>query len=115
MTVGLLFGGFWLGLGVLMWWWPAAIFVAFSSGDVTPGARGFAIVSIAIGLGFLSLEFPALSLGTALPLTVLLVGALQLLRPVTVFSVDEEGLVTQRHLGVATLVAGVAWTALSIV
>jgi hypothetical protein len=31
--------GVWLGVGVLLWFWPSAVFVAFDGEDVTPGAR----------------------------------------------------------------------------
>lgn len=114
MTVGFFFGGFWAGLGVLLWWWPAAIFVAFSNEDVTPGARAFAVGSILIGMAFLSLEFPRVGLAASLPATVGVVGLLQMLHPVG-GPAPLDGRVLARHSGAVLLVAGLAGTFLLIV
>ncbi|UPV76459.1 hypothetical protein M0R89_20060 (plasmid) [Halorussus limi] len=106
MAIGLLFGGFWFGLGVLMWWWPAAIFVAFSNDDVTPGARAFAAVAIFIGVFFLTLDVPGLGGSFTLPGTLLTVGLLFLLKPVGAPGVNPRGPVTPKVAGVALLVVG---------
>lgn len=108
MAVGLLFGAFWLGVGVLMWWWPAAIFVAFNNEDVTPGARAFAVGAMFIGLLFLAMDVPALTAGIALPATVALVGVLLLCKPVEIPGVSSDGPITPRRAGVALIVCGVA-------
>lgn len=115
MTVGLLFGAFWFGLGVLMWWWPAAIFVAFSNEDVTPGARAFAVVAVFIGAFFLTLDVPELGAGLALPGTVVTVGVLFLLKPISVLGISSDGRITPRIVGVTLLVVGTALAVLAVV
>jgi hypothetical protein len=114
MSVGLLFGGFWAGLGVLMWWWPAAVFVAFSNEDVTPGARGFAVGAIYIGLFFLTLDVPALGIGFALPGTVLVVGVLMLAKPIRVPYVHRYGWGTPSRLGIGLVASGVVLAILTV-
>ena len=115
MTVGLLFGVFWLGLGVLMWWWPAAIFVAFNDEDVTPGARAFAVAAAFLGIFFVTMEVSALTAGFAPPATAALVGVLLLVKPVDVFGVDSEGLITPRRAGVSLSACGLVGAALTVV
>ncbi|WP_188879459.1 hypothetical protein [Halarchaeum grantii] len=113
MAVGLLLGGFWLGLGVLMWWWPAAVFVAFDNDDVTPGARAFAIAAMFFGILLLAMDVPVLTLDYSVPATVSLVGVLLLVKPVNVLGVDADGTITPRRAGVALLVGGVVLAALT--
>lgn len=115
MAVGLLFGAFWLGLGVIMWWWPAAIFVAFTNEDVTPGARAFAVFAMSFGIWFLTLEAPVLTAGITLPATVSLVGALLLLHPVTILGVSNEGPITPHRAGVVLLVFGVVSAVITVI
>ncbi|ELY80988.1 hypothetical protein [Natrinema gari] len=107
MAVGLLLGGFWLGLGILMWWWPAAIFVAFDTDDVTPGARAFAIAAMFFGILFLALDIPSLTIDDSIPATVSLVGILLLVKPVNILGVNADGRITPQRAGVALLVGGV--------
>ncbi|GAB7013050.1 hypothetical protein [Halolamina salina] len=115
MAVGLLFGAFWAGLGILMWWWPAAIFVAFSSDDVTPGARAFAVGAIFVGIAFLTLETSRVGIGDSFPATAVVVGVLLLIKPVNVLGADEEGTVTPRRLGAALTVGGTVLLVTSVV
>ncbi|MFB6136566.1 MAG: hypothetical protein ABEJ04_07375 [Halobacteriaceae archaeon] len=107
MAVGLLFGGFWLGVGILMWWWPAAIFVAFDNDDVTPGARAFAIAATFFGVLFLAMDIPSLPVAYSVPATVSLVGILLIVKPVNILGVDADGRITPRRAGVVLLVGGV--------
>ncbi|UPV76605.1 hypothetical protein M0R89_18910 (plasmid) [Halorussus limi] len=90
-----------------MWWWPAAVFVAFSNEDVTPGARAFAVAAIFFGLVFFTLWSPQTGAGLALPGTLLTVGVLQVVHPVPVPGTDPEGPVTPRGSGVGIVLAGV--------
>ena len=106
MTVGLLFGTFWYGLGVLMWWWPAAIFVAFSNEDVTPGARAFAIMFIFFGLVFFSFSIDGLGTDFVPAGTILTVGVLLLLNPVAIWGTDPEGPLTPKTVGVVGVLGG---------
>lgn len=115
MAVGLLFGAFWYGLGVLMWWWPAAIFVAFSSDDVTPGARAFAVVFVSFGAFFLTGAVHELGTRFALPGTVLTVGVLVLLHPVSIPGTDREGPVTPSIAGGGFVAAGAVLAILAVV
>jgi len=115
MGVGLLFGTFWLGLGVVMWWWPAVIFVAFTNEDVTPGARVFAVLAMSFGIWFITLETSVLTAGVTLPATVSLVGALLLLHPVAVLGVSKEGPITPHRTGVVLLVGGVVSAAITVI
>ncbi|ELY84153.1 hypothetical protein [Natrinema altunense] len=107
MAVGLLFGGFWLGLGILMWWWPAAIFVAFDNDDVTPGARAFAIGAMFFGILLLAMDIPSLTIDYSMPATVSLVGMLLLVKPVNILGVNADGRIAPQRAGVALLVGGV--------
>ncbi|QLC33029.1 hypothetical protein EFA46_001990 [Halarchaeum sp. CBA1220] len=113
MAVGLLLGGFWLGLGVLLWWWPAAVFVAFDNDDVTPGARAFAIVAMFFGILLLAMDVPVLRLDYGVPATVSLVGVLLLVKPVNILGVDADGRMTPRRAGVGLLVSGVVTAVLT--
>lgn len=115
MAVGLLFGTFWFGLGVLMWWWPAAIFVAFSNDDVTPGARAFAVAAIFFGAVFLTMSVPVLGARFALPGTVLTVGVLMLLYPVSIPGTDRKGPITPKVAGAGFTVAGTVLAVLAAV
>lgn len=115
MAVGLVFGGLWLGIGVTMWWWPVAIFVAFSSDDVTPGARAFAVGAMFIGAFFLTLEYPVVPAALSVPATVSLVGVLLLVEPVPVRGVSDDGPVTPRRAGLGLLASGVVLGALVVV
>ncbi|RZH66556.1 hypothetical protein ELS17_17865 [Natrinema altunense] len=96
-----------IGLGVILWWWPAAIFVAFSNTDVTSGARAFAIFALYFGIWFMTLDVSVLTAGITLPATVSLVGALLLLHPVTILGVSKEGPITPLRAGLVLLVGGV--------
>jgi len=107
MAVGLLLGGFWLGLGILLWWWPAAVFVAFDNDDVTPGARAFAIAAMFVGTLFLALSSSALTMNYSVPATVSLVGILLIVKPVNILGVDADGRIPPQRAGVALLVGGV--------
>lgn len=115
MSVGLVFGGFWTGIGILMWWWPAAIFVAFSNEDVTPGARGFAVGAILIGMAFLTLEAPGLGLLASLPATMGVVGLLQVLHPIALPGVADNGSVSPRQVGGALCLSGLVLVGLSAI
>jgi hypothetical protein len=115
MTVGLLFGAFWYGLGVLTWWWPAAIFVAFSNDDVTPGARAFAVGFVFIGAFFLTTAVPELGGKFTLPGTVLTVGVLVLLHPIQIPGTDRDGPITPLVGGVGLIVASVVLAVLAVV
>lgn len=115
MAVGLLFGAFWLGLGVLMWWWPAAMFVAFGNEDVTPGARAFAVGAAFLGILFVTMEVSALTIGFAPPTTVALVGVLLLLKPIEILGVDSGGPITPRRAGVSLSVCGAVAAVLTVV
>ncbi|WP_135821141.1 hypothetical protein [Halostella litorea] len=115
MAVGLLFGAFWTGLGILMWWWPAAVFVAFSNEEVTPGARGFAVGAVFLGTVFLSFETTRAGVGVSVPATVAIVGGLLAVKPVRVPGTDERGPVTPKRVGATLLVGGAVITALSAV
>ncbi|MFC4451613.1 hypothetical protein [Halorussus aquaticus] len=115
MAVALLFGAFWFGVGVLLWWWPAAIFVAFSNDDVTPGARGIAAVFVFIGALFFTFSSPRIGAGFAFPGTVLTVGLLQVARPVSLPGTHPEGPVTPRAGGVAVAVTGAVLAVLALV
>ena len=106
MSVGLLFGAFWFGLGVLMWWWPAAVFLSFNNEDVTPDARGFGVGAIFFGAFFLSTSVPELGARFTFPGTVLTVGVLMLLHPVPIPGADPEGPVTSKIAGVCLTVVG---------
>ena len=114
MAVGLLFGAFWFGLGVLMWWWPAAIFVAFGNEDVTPGARAFGVVAMLIGAFFVLLEVLELGTGVAVPVTVSTVGVLSLLKPINAPGTSPDGPITPRAAGVVLAATGVLWAALVV-
>jgi len=115
MAVGLLFGAFWTGLGVLMWWWPAAVFVAFDNESVTPGARGFAVGAVFLGTVFLTFETAKAGVGLSVPATVAIVGGLLVVKPVQVLGTDDRGPVTPKRVGTALLVGGAAMTALAAV
>ena len=106
MTVGLLFGAFWFGLGVLMWWWPAAIFVAFSNEDVTPGARAFAIMFIFFGTFFFSTSIDGVGANVTPAGTILTVGVLLLLKPVAIWGTNPEGPLTPKTAGVVGVLGG---------
>ncbi|SEA09803.1 hypothetical protein SAMN04488065_1823 [Haloplanus vescus] len=76
---------FWIGVGVVQWLWPSALFVAFSDEDVTPGARGFAVLWVVVGsvLALLFVPWTAAFGGWFVPGTVfVVVGGLQLVHPV---------------------------------
>lgn len=115
MAVGLLFGAFWYGLGVLMWWWPAAVFVAFSNEDVTPGARALGVGAIFFGAVFLTMSVPGLGARFALPGTVLTVGVLMLLHPVSIPGTDPEGTITPKIAGVAFGVTGIVLAVFAVI
>lgn len=106
MTVELLFGAFWYGLGVLMWWWPAVMFRGFSNEDVTPGARAFAVVAIFIGAFFFTISIPGLGSRFAFPGTVLTVGVLLLLKPIRVPGTNPKGPITPKIVGIASVLGG---------
>lgn len=104
---------FWVGLGVVQWFWPSAILVAFSDGDVTPGARGFAVLWLVVGstLGLLFVPWLAPFGGWFVPGFVLLaVGGLQFVRPVWTLPVDGRPRETTAALfaasGAAALLVG---------
>lgn len=76
---------FWIGVGIVQWVWPSAIFVAFSADQVTPGARGFAVAWLVLGsaLGYLFVPWASAFGGWFVPGVVLLtVGGLQFAHPV---------------------------------
>lgn len=106
MAVGLLLVTFCFGFGILLWWWPAAIFIAFSNEEVTPGARAFSVVAIFFGMFFLALVVDGVGTDFAPAGTILTVGALLLLKPVAILGTDPEGPLTPKTAGVVGVLAG---------
>lgn len=94
---------FWLGLGVVQWVWPAAIFTGLSNDAVTPGARGFAVLWLFLGSTFTFLFVPQASAvgGYFVPGSVLfLTGVLQRIHPVWASPVTRIS-----RTGIGTLLA----------
>lgn len=83
---------FWIGVGIIQWFWPSAIFVAFSNEQVTPGARGFAVFWLVLGstLGYLFIPWLSHFGGWAIPgFLLLIVGGLQFFHPVWTISIRD--------------------------
>lgn len=102
------FPAFWIALGLIQWFWPAAIFPAFSNDDVTPGARGFAVLWLCLGavLGFAFVPFLGRFGGWfVLGFVLLVVGVLQRIRPAWSSPVSR---LSDRAFGYALAAAGVA-------
>ncbi|WP_232686376.1 hypothetical protein [Halobacterium zhouii] len=102
------FPGFWIGIGVIQWYWPAAIFPAFSNEDVTPGARGFAVAWLLVGavLGYVFVPGLGAFSGWFVPGFVLVVvGLLQAAWPAWS---PPAGIVTERQYGTSLAGLGVA-------
>lgn len=106
MSVGLLFVAFCFCFGILLWWWPTAIFIAFSNEDVTPDARAFSVAAIFFGVFFLALIVDGVGTGFAPVGTVLTVGVLLLLKPVAILGTDPEGPLAPKIAGVVGVLAG---------
>lgn len=84
---------FWIGIGVVQWFWPSAIFVAFSDEQVTPGARGGAVLWLVLGstLGYVLIPWVEPLGGWFIPGVVLLIiGGLQFVHPVRSVSVGRR-------------------------
>lgn len=99
---------FWIGVGIIQWFWPSAIFVAFSDEHVTPGARAFAVLWLVVGSTFGYLFIPWLGAfgGWAIPgLVLVIVGALQFLHPVWSISDREH---TERTVAILLVGSGLA-------
>ena len=107
MAIRFGFPGFWVALGVIQWYWPAAIFPAFSNDDVTPGSRGMAVAWLCLGSALGYVFIPGLSAfggWFVVGFVLVVVGALQAAWPA--WSPPAE-LVTERQYGGALAVAGV--------
>ena len=86
---------FWIGLGIIQWFWPAAILVGSSNEQVTPGARGFAVFWLVVGsvLGYVFIPWLQAFNGWFIPgLVLLIVGGLQFVHPVWSISVGDYSL-----------------------
>lgn len=84
---------FWIGIGVVQWFWPSAIFVAFSDEQVTPGARGFAVLWLVLGstLGYVLIPWLEPLSRWFIPGFVLLItGGLQFVHPVWSVSIGRR-------------------------
>lgn len=107
---------FWYGVGIVQWFWPSALFLAFSNEDVSPGARGVGILcmvfGIGLGLAFIPLLYPFS--GWAIPGVILLtVGFLQRLHPV--WSSPLPGRITRNQFGGLLSLSGVLILAIDVV
>lgn len=105
---------FWIGLGVVQWMWPSAIFVAFSDDEVTPGARGFAVLWLVLGttLGYLFVPWRLPFSGWVVPgFVLMLVGALQFLRPAWTVSV---GVLSAKTVALLCAAGGLAMLAVGL-
>lgn len=105
---------FWIGLGVIQWYWPAAIFSGLSNEDVTPGARGFAVLWLCVGsaLGFAFAPLSGVFSALFVPgVVLLLTGALQWAFPA--WASPLEGAMSERSFGTALAVIGAAIVGLS--
>jgi hypothetical protein len=97
---------FWISVGVIQWFWPSAIFVAFSDERVTPGARAFAVFWLVVGsaLGYVFVPWASAFGGWVIPGFVLLVvGGLQLAHPVWDVSI---GTYSEKSGGVLFMACG---------
>ena len=86
---------FWIGVGIIQWFWPAAIFVGSSNEQVTPGARGFAVFWLVLGsvLGYVFIPWLQAFSGWFIPgFVLLIVGGLQFVYPVWSISVGDYSL-----------------------
>ena len=102
------FPGFWVTLGVIQWYWPAAIFPAFSNEHVTPGARGFAVGWLCVGATFGYLFVPGLSAFGGwfiVGFVLVAVGALQATWPAWTPPVPD--ILTDRQYGGTLAAAGI--------
>lgn len=99
---------FWTGVGIVQWFWPSAIFVAFSDDDVTPGARAFAVLWLVVGatLGYFFVPWLHPFGGWAIPgLVLVIVGGLQFLHPL--WTGSDSGR-SERTAAVLLVVSGLA-------
>jgi len=107
---------FWVALGVIQWFWPAAIFTGFSNDAVTPGARGFAVFWLCVGATLAYLFVPQLDpfSGLFVPGFVLVVvGILQSVRPV--LSSPLPARLTDKAVGSIITACGLAVLGLNLV